>query len=157
MKKGINLVVRDAFSSDPFVVITMGEQKVKTRVIKNNCNPEWNDELTLSIKDLNVPIILTVYDKDTFTEDDYMGDAGIVVEPYIECLKMGLKDLPNGTTVSRVQPNQKNCLADESLIIWNNGKMVQHMCLRLRNVPCGEVEIEIEWINIPGSKGFSSS
>ena len=33
-------------------------QKLKTRVVKNNCNPEWNDELTLSIKDLNVPITL---------------------------------------------------------------------------------------------------
>lgn len=33
-------------------------QKLKTRVVKNNCNPEWNDELTLSIEDLNVPINL---------------------------------------------------------------------------------------------------
>ncbi|GMP93527.1 hypothetical protein CsSME_00043307 [Camellia sinensis var. sinensis] len=31
---------------------------MKTRVVKKNCNPVWNEELTLSIKDPNVPIIL---------------------------------------------------------------------------------------------------
>lgn len=33
-------------------------QKVQTGVVKNACNPEWNDELTLSISDPNVPILL---------------------------------------------------------------------------------------------------
>lgn len=33
-------------------------QKVKTAVVKNTCNPEWNDELTLSITDPNIPILL---------------------------------------------------------------------------------------------------
>lgn len=33
-------------------------QKVKTNVVKKNCNPEWCDEVSLSIKDLNDPIEL---------------------------------------------------------------------------------------------------
>ena len=33
-------------------------QKLKTRVVKDNCNPEWNEELTLSIADTDVPINL---------------------------------------------------------------------------------------------------
>ena len=33
-------------------------QKLKTRVIKKNCNPEWNDVLTLSVVDPNLPIKL---------------------------------------------------------------------------------------------------
>lgn len=33
-------------------------QKLKTRVINNNCNPVWNEQLTLSIKDVNDPIRL---------------------------------------------------------------------------------------------------
>lgn len=33
-------------------------QKKKSRVVKGNCNPEWNDELTLKVKDLNLPISL---------------------------------------------------------------------------------------------------
>lgn len=33
-------------------------QKLKTRVINSNCNPVWNEQLTLSIKDVNDPIRL---------------------------------------------------------------------------------------------------
>ncbi|KAJ6726239.1 PROTEIN C2-DOMAIN ABA-RELATED 10 [Salix purpurea] len=152
VKRGINLAVRDLGSSDPYVVITMGNQKLKTRVVKKNCNPVWNEELTLSITDLNAPINLTVFDKDTFTVDDKMGDASIDIQPYIASLKMGLQNLPKGCVVSRVQPSQNNCLAVESCIVWDDGKFLQDMMLRLRNVESGEVVIQIEWINLPGCR-----
>lgn len=131
-------------------------QKLKTRVVKKNCNPVWNEELTLSISDLNVPINLTVFDKDTFTVDDKMGEAGIDLQPYIASLKMGLQNLPKGCVVSRVQPSQNNCLADESCIVWDDGKLHQDMILRLRNVESGEVTIQIEWIDVPGCRGLKT-
>jgi len=31
---------------------------LKTRVVKKNCNPVWNEEMTVAIKDPNVPIRL---------------------------------------------------------------------------------------------------
>ncbi|XP_020215321.1 protein C2-DOMAIN ABA-RELATED 9 [Cajanus cajan] len=157
IKRGINLAIRDARASDPYVVVKMGEQKLKTRVIKNNCNPEWNEELTLSIKDVKTPIHLTVYDKDTFSVDDKMGEADIDLKPYFECVQMGLNltQLPNGCSLKRVQPGRTNCLADESSCIWQDGKIVQEMILRLRNVERGEVVVEIQWVDIPGCKGLS--
>ncbi|GER48780.1 calcium-dependent lipid-binding family protein [Striga asiatica] len=154
VRRGINLAVRDTVSSDPYCVLTCATQKVKTRVVRGNCNPNWNEELTIYIKDLNVPITLSVYDKDTFTVDDSMGKANIDIKPLIDCLKMGLQSLPNGTKVDRVQPNRDNCLADESSVVWNNGKMTQDMILRLKDVECGEVDIQIEWIDLPGGKGL---
>lgn len=33
-------------------------QKLKTRVVKKNLNPEWNDDLTLSVTDSSLPISL---------------------------------------------------------------------------------------------------
>jgi len=33
-------------------------QTLKTAVVKDNCHPEWNEELTLAIKDVNTPIHL---------------------------------------------------------------------------------------------------
>ncbi|XVE92003.1 hypothetical protein REPUB_Repub01dG0059600 [Reevesia pubescens] len=158
VRRGINLAVRDTISSDPYVVITMGQQKLKTRVVKKNCNPEWNDELTLSINDPDVPINLMVFDKDTFTVDDQMGNAEIDIKPYIEALKMGkgLQNLPNDCVLKRIQPDRTNCLADESSIVWNNGKITQDMHLKLRNVECGEVLIQLEWIEAPGCKGLES-
>ncbi|XWS63941.1 hypothetical protein CRYUN_Cryun06bG0144700 [Craigia yunnanensis] len=156
VQRGINLAVRDI----PLAVILMlsSPWKLKTRVVKKNCNPEWNDELTFSIKDPNVPINLIVYDKDTFTVDDQMGNAEIDIRPYIAALKMGkgLQNLPDGCALKRIQPGRTNCLADESSIVWNNGKITQDTHMKLRNVECGEVLIQLEWIEAPECKGLES-
>ncbi|KAM6546338.1 hypothetical protein CsatB_027074 [Cannabis sativa] len=148
VQRGVNLAIRDSATSDPYVVLKLGKQKVKTCVVKKNVNPEWNDLLTLLVSDPNTPVKLCVYDKDTFSFDDKMGDAEFEIGPYIKALKMGLKGLPNGTIITKVQPNRQNCLAEESRIYFNNGKVVQDMVLRLRNVECGEVELQLQWVNI---------
>lgn len=154
VKRGVNLAVRDVRSSDPYVVVKMAKQKLKTRVIKKDVNPEWNEDLTLSVSDPSIPVKLTVYDHDTFSKDDKMGDAEFDIKPFIEALKMNLQGLPSGTVITRVQPSRQNCLAEESRVIWSEDRVVQDMCLRLRNVECGEVEIQLQWINLPGSKGL---
>ncbi|KAJ7975234.1 Protein C2-DOMAIN ABA-RELATED like [Quillaja saponaria] len=154
VKRGVNLAVRDVRSSDPYVVVKMGKQKLKTRVIKKDVNPEWNEDLTLSVTDPNLPVKLTVYDHDTFSMDDKMGDAEFEIKTYIEALKMHLGGLPSGTIISRVHPCRQNCLAEESSVTWDNGKVIQDLVLRLRNVECGEVEIQLQWIELPGSKGL---
>ncbi|EXB69087.1 putative ADP-ribosylation factor GTPase-activating protein AGD11 [Morus notabilis] len=154
VKRGINLAVRDVRSSDPYVVVKMGKQKLKTRVIKKDVNPEWNEDLTLSVTDPKLPVKLTVYDHDTFSMDDKMGDAEFDIKAYIEALKMNLEGLPSGTIITRIQPSRQNCLVEESSIMWNEGKVIQDLCLRLRNVECGEVEVQLQWIDLPGSKGL---
>merc|ERR1712100_856968 len=154
IKRGVNLAVRDVVTSDPYVVVKMGKQKLKTRVIKKDINPVWNEDLTLSVADPNDLVMLTVYDHDTFTKDDKMGDADFDVKAYIEALRMNLQGLPSGTIITRLQPSRQNCLSEESCISWSDGKVVQDLVLRLRNVECGEVEIQLQWIDLPGSKGL---
>ncbi|KAG2715122.1 hypothetical protein I3843_03G066000 [Carya illinoinensis] len=158
IQRGVNLAVRDVRSSDPYVFIKMGKQKLKTRVVKKNINPEWNEDLTLSITDPIIPINLFVYDKDTFSLDDKMGDAEFEIGAFLEAIKFRMKNIPenvpSGTIISKVQPNRLNCLAEESHIIWMDGKVVQNMVLRLRNVECGEVELQLQWIDVPGSRGL---
>ncbi|CAM8926890.1 hypothetical protein QQ045_024013 [Rhodiola kirilowii] len=155
VKRGINLAIRDISSSDPYVVVKMGRQKLKTRVVKKDTNPVWNEDLTLSVVDPNVPVSLIVYDHDTFSKDDKMGDAEFDIKPYLSALKVDTNGLPSGTILSRIQPSRNNCLSDESCITWKDGKIVQDMILRLRNVECGEVELQLQWIELPGSKGLS--
>ncbi|XP_039025597.1 protein C2-DOMAIN ABA-RELATED 1-like [Hibiscus syriacus] len=152
VQRGVNLAVRDVVSSDPYVVIKMGKQKIETRVVKRNVNPEWNDDLTLSVVDPTLPVKLAVYDRDTFV-DDKMGDAEFEIGPLLNAVKMRLQGLPDGTIITKVQPSRQNCLSQESCIIWSNGKAVQDMFLRLRNVETGEVELQLEWIDVPGSRG----
>ena len=83
-----------------------------------------------------------------------MGDAEFDIGPFIEAVKMRLEGLPNGTIIKKIQPSRDNCLSQESCIIWSNGKVVQDMFFRLRNVECGEVELQLQWIDVPGSRGL---
>lgn len=152
--KGVNLAIRDIRSSDPYVIVRMGRQKLKTRVVEQNVNPEWDEDLTLSIADPHLPIKLLVYDKDTFSLDDKMGDAEFYITDFLQALRMRLEGVPSGTIITKVQPSRENCLAEESRIVWDNGKVVQNMFLRLRNVERGEIEIQLQWIDIPGSRGL---
>ncbi|KAL0397290.1 UNVERIFIED_CONTAM: protein C2-DOMAIN ABA-RELATED 4 [Sesamum calycinum] len=152
VKRGINLAVRDVRSSDPYVVVRMGKQKLKTRVINKTINPEWNEDLTLSVSDPNHPVSLTVFDHDTFSPDDPMGDAEFHITQFMEAVHMQFEDVPDGTIITKVQPCRANCLAEESSIVWTDGQVLQDMCLRLKNVECGELEIQLQWIQLPGSK-----
>lgn len=83
-----------------------------------------------------------------------MGDAVFDIQPFLEAIKMRLNNLPNGTIITTVKPTRTNCLSEESQIIWTDGKAVQKMVLRLQNVECGEIEIQLSWIDIPGSRGL---
>lgn len=150
--RGVNLAIRDLRSSDPYVVIRMGKQKLKTRVVRKSVNPEWNDELTLSIEDPAVLVKLDVFDKDTFF-DDHMGNAELDIGPLVEVVKMRLLGVPDNSVVKKLVPNRQNCLAEESAIYVSEGTVKQDVVLRLRNVECGEIELQLQWIDIPGSKG----
>ncbi|KAM7477983.1 hypothetical protein LguiA_026196 [Lonicera macranthoides] len=154
IKRGVNLAVQGIPSSgDPYVVIKMGKQKLKTCVIRNVVNPEWNEDLTLFVVNPNLPIKLTVYDRDTFAMDDKMGEAEIPIKDFLRALKMNLDKYRSGTTFTRVLPSTTNCLAEESAVTWKDGYVVQEMCLRLKNdIERGEVELELNWIELP--KGF---
>ena len=94
-----------------------------------------------------------MFDHDTFSKDDRMGDAEFEIFPFMEALKSNLSGIPSGTVIKRIQPSKENFLADESCITYVNGKVVQDMILRLQNVECGEVELQLQWIDLPAAKG----
>ena len=47
-----------------------------------------------------------VYDRDTFSRDDKMGDAEFDIRPFVEALRMKLHGLPTGTIITRIQPSR---------------------------------------------------
>ncbi|CAL9767114.1 unnamed protein product [Musa acuminata subsp. burmannicoides] len=148
VQRGVNLASRDAGGSDAYVVLRMGDQKLKTSVKKNCLNPEWNEDLTLCVTDPIQPLKLEVYDKDTFTPDDIMGDAELDIQPFMDAVKMDLAGIPNVTIITTVRPSRQNCLADDSHISRKDGTVAQDVVLRLRNVESGEVELQLLWVNI---------
>nr|CAB3446496.1 unnamed protein product [Digitaria exilis]CAB3449693.1 unnamed protein product [Digitaria exilis] len=124
---------------------------VKVRVVRG---------VNLAIRDLRSsdPYVIVrigkqeVYDKDTFV-DDPMGNAELDIRPLVEIVKMKLQDVADNTIVKKLVPNRQNCLAEESSIYISEGKVKQDLVVRLKNVECGEIELQLQWVDLPGSKG----
>ncbi|KAH9621225.1 hypothetical protein KSS87_004560 [Heliosperma pusillum] len=172
--KGTNLAVRDVVTSDPYVILSLGQQSVKTRVIKNNLNPVWNEKLMLSIPDcipplklpfyvhLNIlyfrPFILypknlnrvslqLVYDKDTFTTDDFMGQAEIDIQPLVSAAKAYERStLQEETQLGKWVASKENTLVKDSIISLVGGAVKQQMSIRLQNVERGVLDLELECV-----------
>ncbi|GMI83290.1 hypothetical protein like AT3G07940 [Hibiscus trionum] len=145
--KGTNLAVRDMLSSDPYVILVCGQQSVKTRVIKNNLNPVWNESLMLSIPENVPPLKVFVYDKDTFTTDDFMGDAEIDIQPLVAAAKAYEKsEINESMQLGKWVSNKDNQLKSDSIITLTDGKVKQEISFRLQNVERGTLEIELECV-----------
>ncbi|CAN6163501.1 unnamed protein product [Urochloa humidicola] len=145
--KGTKLAVRDLISSDPYVVLTLGQQKAKTSVIKRNLNPVWNEELKLSVPQKYGPVKLEVFDYDLLSRDDKMGEAEIDLQPMISAARaFGDPDLLADMQIGKWLKSPDNALVRDSPVSVVNGKVKQEVSLKLQNVESGEVDLELEWI-----------
>lgn len=75
LQSGEGLVAKDITGkSDPYVIFTNGVQRVKSKTVHHNLNPDWrNEHLSLSLEDLKDPVVLECWDEDRFSADDDMG------------------------------------------------------------------------------------
>ncbi|XP_051144070.1 probable ADP-ribosylation factor GTPase-activating protein AGD11 [Andrographis paniculata] len=145
--KGTNLAVRDMMTSDPYVMLTLGNQSMKTRVIKNNLNPIWNESLMFSIPENIPPLKLLVYDKDKFTTDDFMGSAEIDIQPLLSAAKASESSLINESTqLGTWKASKENTLVKDGVISFEDGKVKQEISIKLQNVERGVLEIELECV-----------
>ncbi|KAK8961993.1 putative ADP-ribosylation factor GTPase-activating protein AGD11 [Platanthera guangdongensis] len=143
--RGTNLAVRDVVSSDPYVILTLGHQTMKTRVVKSNLNPVWNEQVMFSIPDPVPPLRLQVYDKDTFSTDDRMGEAEIDIQPLVSAAKA----YENSSILEPMQlgkwlATEDNALVKDSIIALVDGRVKQDITLKLQNVESGHLEVELE-------------
>jgi len=70
-------------TSDPYVKVMQGDvQLKKTQEKKKTLTPEWNEQFDAYIpnKDLQVPLLLQVYDKDLAGKDDFMGQVELKLD-----------------------------------------------------------------------------
>jgi Ca2+-dependent lipid-binding protein len=67
--------------SDPYVILYVRPMfKVKTKVIDDNLNPEWNETFPLIVEDKETQsVIFEVYDEDRLQQDKKLGVAKLAV------------------------------------------------------------------------------
>ncbi|XP_047322046.1 probable ADP-ribosylation factor GTPase-activating protein AGD11 [Impatiens glandulifera] len=148
--RGTNLAVRDVMTSDPYVIISLGGQSVKTRVIKNNLNPVWNEQLMLSIPEHIPPLKVLVYDKDTFKADDFMGEAEIDLQPLLAAAKASesTSEMVPIQLEKFTAASKENATVRDGAISVVDGRVKQEIALRLQNVERGVLEIELECVTL---------
>eukprot|EP00246_Nothoceros_aenigmaticus_P005693 TRINITY_DN1793_c0_g1_i1.p1 TRINITY_DN1793_c0_g1~~TRINITY_DN1793_c0_g1_i1.p1 ORF type:complete len:377 (-),score=50.76 TRINITY_DN1793_c0_g1_i1:84-1157(-) len=146
VKRGTSLAVRDMMTSDPYVVLNLGQQTMKTKVVKSNLNPVWDEEVMLSVPNPPVALKLEVFDYDTFSADDSMGTVEIDLHPLVSAatLHEGL-DLGN-IQIGKWLASSDNALIEDSPIRLVDGEVKQEICLKLQNVETGELEIGLTWM-----------
>ncbi|KAL5157792.1 Protein C2-DOMAIN ABA-RELATED 11 [Glycine soja] len=146
--QGKRLVIRDFKTSDPYVVLKLGNQTAKTKVINSCLNPVWNEELNFTLTEPLGVLNLEVFDKDLLKADDKMGNAFLNLQPIVSAARLRdiLRVSSGETTLRKVIPDGENCLVRESSINCVNGEVVQNVWLRLRGVESGELELTIKLI-----------
>ncbi|KAM0936552.1 putative Arf GTPase activating protein [Dioscorea sansibarensis] len=145
--KGRNLAIRDMLSSDPYVVLTLGQQKAQTSVIKSNLNPVWNEELNLSVPESYGALKVQVFDHDVISSDDIMGEAEVDLQPMIAgAMAFGDPDLLADMQIGKWLKSDDNALISDSPVNIIDGKVKQEVSLRLQRVESGELDMELQWI-----------
>ncbi|KAF6155282.1 hypothetical protein GIB67_019808 [Kingdonia uniflora] len=120
---------------------------MKTRVIKSNLNPVWNERLMLSIPEPIPPLKLQVYDNDTFKADDFMREAEIDIQPLVSAAKAYEKStLTESIQLGKWLASKDNTLVRDSIINLEDGKVKQDIVLRLQNVERGVLDIELKCV-----------
>ncbi|KAK2991247.1 hypothetical protein RJ640_018004 [Escallonia rubra] len=145
--KGTNLAIRDMLTSDPYVILTLGHQKVQTTVVRSNLNPVWNEELMLSVPQQFGPLKLQVFDHDTFSADDIMGVAEVDMQPMItSAMAFGDAGMFGNMQIGKWLKSHDNALIEDSTVNIVDGKVKQAVSLKLQNVESGELFLELEWM-----------
>jgi hypothetical protein len=91
VKKARNLAVKDANGfSDPYVKLQLGGHKKKTKVVKKNLSPSWDEEFTFKVKEGDTTLRVAVWDWDMISSSDFMGEVNI-----------SLQDLPAGQPLAK--------------------------------------------------------
>ena len=89
--EGKNLIVKDIKTSDPYCVLTIGQQKWKSKTKYKTLNPLYNETFAFSWNGVD-HLVVEVFDKDELTKDDHMGKAEVHMEPLLRETGVVMRD-----------------------------------------------------------------
>lgn len=88
-----------------------------------------------------------VFDHDTFSANDIMGEADIDLQSLItSAMAFGDAGMFGDMQIGKWLKSDDNALIEDSPVNIIDGKVKQDMSLKLQNVESGEIDLELEWI-----------
>ncbi|EMH72737.1 C2 domain-containing protein [Entamoeba histolytica HM-1:IMSS-B] len=93
---GKQLKAKDLFTSDPYVIVSVGIEQRKTKTIMKNLNPTWGDSFEFYNVTPGTMATFTVMDYDKHGKDDPMGNASLVLQK-LQPGHMATNELPLST------------------------------------------------------------
>lgn len=92
-------------------------------------------------------LLQKVFDHDTFSADDIMGEAEIDLQPLItSAMAFGDAGMLGNMQIGKWLKSHDNALKEDSTVNIIDGKVKQEVSLKLQNVESGEMLIELEWM-----------
>ncbi|XP_038078610.1 intersectin-1-like [Patiria miniata] len=71
--------------ADPYCEVRMGSQEHRTRVVPDTLRPVWDASMQFTVKDLQQDVLcITVYDRDLFSPNDFLGRTEVRVADVIK-------------------------------------------------------------------------
>lgn len=79
-------MTRTGFDMDPFVIVSYGTSTFRTRAIRHNLNPTWNEKLFFHVRNSreNYKVKFAVYDKDKFSGNDFVASQELSIEDIVQ-------------------------------------------------------------------------
>ncbi|KAL1980189.1 hypothetical protein VTN96DRAFT_4487 [Rasamsonia emersonii] len=107
-------VTRTSFDMDPFVVTSLGRKTLRTRVIRHNLNPVFDEKMVFQVMkhEQNYTISFTVMDRDKLSGNDLVATADFPLQTLIAAApeadpETGLYKLQEPSAVARNPPASK--------------------------------------------------
>lgn len=90
-----------------------------------------------------------MFDKDTFTTDDFMGEAEIDIQPLVVAARASENSTKNESMqLGTLKADKENTLLADGVINLVEGTVKQEIALKLQNVERGVLEVELECVSL---------
>ncbi|XP_042443416.1 C2 and GRAM domain-containing protein At1g03370-like [Zingiber officinale] len=108
-------VVNLSGTCDPYVRLQLGNHRSKTKVVKKNLNPVWDEKFDFMVGELSEELIITVFNEDKYFNNDVLGKVKVSLLKVLDGENLSLQthwyQLQSKNKKSKTKKTGEICLA----------------------------------------------